>query len=65
MRILAGFCDGARRKDGVGFNKIDAHVGHSLARRDQLTNEQAYLAKSLAKIYRRQLPADLLTELFG
>ena len=31
MRYLAGTCDGARRSDGIGFNKLDYSLGHELA----------------------------------
>ncbi len=31
LQYLAGVCDGARRLDGHGFNKLDAGFGHSLA----------------------------------
>lgn len=31
MRYMAGTCDGARRQDGIGFNKLDYSIGHELA----------------------------------
>lgn len=56
MRMLAGMCDGAVTEDGSGFNKTDTSVGHKLAAAAELTDGQVWLATSLARKYRRQLP---------
>jgi len=56
---LAGQCDGAVTKDGVGFNGRDTDFGHSLA--DWLTSgkywsaKQAAAATKIAKTYTKQL----------
>lgn len=63
VRILAGYCDGARAKDGMGFNKIDAHTGKKLAALDELTDGQVWLATQFARRYQRQLPSDLKSTL--
>lgn len=64
IRIIAGKCDGAAQLDGNGFSKIDAHVGHSLADRVRpYTDGEVWLAMKLARKYRRQLPASLVTAL--
>jgi hypothetical protein len=60
LRLLAGHCDGARRLDGAGFNKLDAQFGHSLANVPHLSQKQAHAGRKLATKYHRQLPADLL-----
>ena len=64
MQLLAGVCDGAFQLDGQGFNKMDAHMGHDLARKPEMfTDGQVFLAKRLATKYRRQLPLDVLSSL--
>jgi SWI/SNF-related matrix-associated actin-dependent regulator 1 of chromatin subfamily A len=60
MRMLAGMCDGAVTEDGAGFNKTDTSVGHKLAAAAELTDGQVWLATSLARKYRRQLPDAVL-----
>lgn len=56
LRSLAGMCDGAQARDGMGFNKYDARVGHELAQRASLTAKQAILGRRIVHRYRRQLP---------
>ena len=65
LRILAGTCDGARRIDGAGFNKMDAEFGHSLADANALSPKQAVHGQKLIRKYHRQLPADLLQAALG
>ena len=65
LRMLAGVCDGAARLDGCGFNKMDANIGHSMANQASLSNRQAVLGMKLVNKYRRQLPAELLTQAKG
>lgn len=66
IQLLAGVCDGARKIDGQGFNKFDSRIGHALAMvpAAAMTDGQAYLAKQIARKYRRQLPADVYAVLF-
>jgi len=45
----------AQQLDGVGFNKMDAPIGHSLAGAERLTQKQAAVGKKLVKKYHRQL----------
>ncbi len=59
LRILATSCDGAKEIDGMGFNKLDAFVGRSLAARETYTPGQYLLATKLARKYRRQLPSSI------
>lgn len=58
LRKLAGSCDGAASVDDIGFNKLDARIGHELARvsfnRD-LTNGEAWVALRILKKYHRQI----------
>jgi SWI/SNF-related matrix-associated actin-dependent regulator of chromatin subfamily A-like protein 1 len=55
LRILAGMCDGARAKDGAGFNRFDARIGQDLAFAPTLTPRQAALGKQITRKYRGQL----------
>jgi len=60
LRALAGICDGAASLDDMGFNRMDTHVGKSLATSPRLTAKQAALGRKIVLKYHRQLPADLL-----
>ncbi|MDE2106290.1 MAG: hypothetical protein KGL39_54220, partial [Patescibacteria group bacterium] len=55
VQFLAHRCDGAVELDGIGFNKIDARIGHEFAERATLTPRQAVLARRILKKYHRQL----------
>ena len=52
---LVSVCDGARKIDGAGFNKIDAIIGRKLASLPFLTPRQTILGAKLVLRYRRQL----------
>ena len=52
---LAAWCDGARRRDGYGFNKCDTAIGTSLANAPLLSPRQGVLGRKLCQRYRRQL----------
>jgi len=60
MQMLARVCDGARDDDGMGFNALDTGIGHKLAAFDILSDGQVWLATTLARKYRGQLPDDLI-----
>lgn len=47
--------DYAANRNGMGFNKIDSAIGHSLAERSHLTPKQAALGMKLIQKYRKQL----------
>jgi SWI/SNF-related matrix-associated actin-dependent regulator 1 of chromatin subfamily A len=64
LQMLAGVCDGARKVDGQGFNRIDAFIGHKLAGCYTLTDGQVFLAKQITRKYRGQLPSDIYAVLF-
>jgi SWI/SNF-related matrix-associated actin-dependent regulator 1 of chromatin subfamily A len=56
MRALAGMdADRARERNGMGFNRYDGTVGHSLAQAERLTVKQAVLGRRIARKYVRQL----------
>jgi SWI/SNF-related matrix-associated actin-dependent regulator 1 of chromatin subfamily A len=56
LQILAAMdSDRANAKNGVGFNKIDSAIGHSLADAPRLTPRQAALAQKFLIKYRAQL----------
>jgi|SRR5581483_2234753 len=55
LRYLAGKCDGARHRDGVGFNKFDADFGHSLAAENNLSAREFAAGRKLLQRYRSQL----------
>jgi hypothetical protein len=48
-------CDGARRLDQAGFNRIDAEIGKRLAYVQHLSPRQVVLGAKLVNKYRRQL----------
>ncbi len=58
VRQIAGMCDGARKIDGCGFNKLDTRIGRDLAQRSvsrPLTDGETALACALATRYRGQI----------
>lgn len=63
LRILAGMCDGAREKDGVGFNGLDTGFGHRLAGLPALSQRQALVAKKMIRKYHRQLGQELINQM--
>jgi len=64
LSMLAGVCDGARKLDGAGFNKLDSAIGKKLALTPVqfLSDRQIVLGAKLVNKYRRQLPEDIVTE---
>lgn len=61
--IAALDTDKATAINGIGFSKIDSHIGGDLSQKDTLTVAQAGLARHLANKYRRQLPDKYLRAL--
>lgn len=60
VRILAGMdTDGATELNNIGYNKMDSHIGRSLAEQGTLSNKQALLGQKIVKKYHRQLPGEL------
>ena len=59
LKLLAGRCDGAHQLDGMGFNKLDADFGRSLAQSPRLSQKQAEHGLKLIKKYHRQIPSQL------
>lgn len=56
ISFLSERCDGARREDGAGFNKIDAAFGHSLANQvGRWSERQRDAALTLVQRYRKQV----------
>jgi hypothetical protein len=55
LRYLARQCDGARHRDGIGFNKFDAEYGHSLAAKESLSPMQIAAGRKLLRRYSNQL----------
>lgn len=61
LRILAGYDgDHASELNGIGFNRYDGAIGHSLAEAYALTEKQAALGAKVVRKYRRQLPEQLM-----
>jgi superfamily II DNA or RNA helicase len=57
IQFLAGRCDGAISRDGVGFQGCDTNFGHFLARQDTWKLKWAVKAHKLLKRYKNtQLP---------
>jgi len=66
LRILAGLdADRASDLNGIGFNRMDTMIGHSLAERGALTAKQAALGLRIVRKYHRQLPGELLAAAKG
>lgn len=64
LRFLAERCDGAREKDGSGFNGTDSAFGKKLAGLSDLSDAQFYAGWRLVRKYRKtQLPENLVEEL--
>jgi SNF2 family DNA or RNA helicase len=60
MRHLASMCDGAQDLDGCGFNKRDTRFGKILAGSTKLTEKMFAIGQKMVKLYRRQLPPELI-----
>lgn len=58
LQRLATFCDGARKLDGTGFNKVDTIIGRQLASLPFLSPRQTILGAKLVQRYKRQLGDD-------
>jgi SNF2 family DNA or RNA helicase len=68
VQTLAGVCDGATAKDGMGFNKMDTNFGQQLAARSQqrdLTDGEVFVIKKMSKKYHRQLDDRVLGTLWA
>jgi len=59
-RLVELDSDRATVANGVGFSKIDGHIGHELAELPTWSPGQAGFAKRLAVKYRRQLPENMV-----
>jgi len=59
LKILAGVCDYAQKRDDCGFNGCDASIGHSFANRSELTPKMAVIGRKILWKYHRQLPSDI------
>jgi ribonuclease HI len=52
---LANDCDGARKRDGIGFDKFDTDLGHRLAKKELLTDRDFDVSRRLLRRYLGQL----------
>lgn len=54
VRFLAGNCDGAARRDDVGFNRLHAKLGHTLAEipLNKWTERQFWAARKMLETYK-------------
>lgn len=55
LKHLAGHCDGAHRRDGIGFNRFDAEFGHLLASKPHLSARDVASGRRLLLRYQKQL----------
>ena len=55
LAYLANGCDGARKRDGVGFDKFDTNLGHRLAKKEFLTDTDFAVSRTLLRRYITQL----------
>lgn len=62
LRQVAGDCDGAFEKDGVGFNKSDATRGKILAHKAELDAHDTLAALPMVRRYHRQIDPETLRE---
>jgi len=60
LKQLAITCDGAKERDGMGFNKLDTEFGRALAAQTSLTARQAHYGLKLVTKYARQLEGELV-----
>lgn len=56
LKMIAGSCDGAARRDDCGFNKFDTNLGKGFASMETITEDSLWQAATLANKYKRQLP---------
>jgi hypothetical protein len=59
LKMLAAVCDGAKKRDGLGFNSCDSRFGKWLASRETLTDRQVFLGKTILWKYHGQLPESM------
>lgn len=55
LRTLSKFCDGAKKADGIGFNKQDSDLGKLFAEKPILTEQEVLAAKEMLAKYRYQI----------
>lgn len=55
LTYLADDCDGARKRDGVGFDKFDTELGHRLAKKELLSDKEFAVSRRLLRRYATQL----------
>lgn len=55
LKYLATLCDGAQRRDGIGFNSYDADFGHSLAAKPDLSPREVASGRRLLLRYQKQI----------
>ena len=66
LRLLSDMDgDYARTKNGAGFNKTDTSIGHSFAEKTHLTIKQYEIAKKILKKYHKQIPEELMREIYS
>ncbi len=57
--VLAGYCDGAKDRDGMGFNKFDTERGKRWASKSLWTSIELLLMFQLIWKYKKQLSDEL------
>ena len=55
LKTLAATCDGAKKADGQGFNKLDSELGHRFAGKSVHDISEALIARNLLTKYRGQI----------
>jgi len=53
LRMLAASCDGAHKRDDMGFSGADTHIGKALAGLETLTAKQAALGYKIVRKYNK------------
>jgi superfamily II DNA or RNA helicase len=62
--MCSGDTDFARAKNGIGFNKVDSRIGHSLAELGRLTFKQTALGMRVLRKYKKQIPEYMYSKIF-
>lgn len=60
LELLSGVCDGAMKRDGMGFNAADSYIGKALARQGEITALQAAYAREVVRKYVGQVGRELI-----
>lgn len=61
LQQLDSVCDGAKKKDGMGFNRFWTRPGRQLAQQSDLNEWEARIALKIVSYHKKQLGIDVST----